>query len=215
MVENHETSRWWKEEGVERVRQLEREAAKQQALTCETLEALANALEAKSPYLTGHSARVATLAVALGRELKLPSKEIERVRMAACLHDLGMIGVREPVVNKEGPLSDEEYEHVKNHVVIGSTLLAPLTYLRPIVAIVRGHHEHWDGTGYPDGLSGEDIPVGARIIGALEVYDALTTARPYQEPLEPAQAISRMQILAGSHLDPNVMEALRVTVERQ
>ena len=133
--------------------------------------------------------------------------------MAGRLHDLGKIGIRESVLDKMGPLTDDEYEHVKQHVLIGWQILAPLQHLGPITLYVRCHHEHWDGSGYPDGLSGEEIPLGARIICGAEVYDALTTSRPYQEKLSPEEAVDRMRLLSGRIIDPAILDAMVAAVE--
>ncbi|MFQ6047188.1 MAG: HD domain-containing phosphohydrolase [Gemmatimonadales bacterium] len=208
LIQTREISSWLREELEHRTQELERERHKQQQIVVATLEALINALEAKNEFLAGHSARVAAFAAMIAHQLGLSDDEVELVRMAGRLHDLGKIGIREAVLNKPQPLSDEEYEHVKTHVEIGSAILAPLKHLGPIVDLVRSHHEHWDGSGYPDGLSGDDIPLGARIICAAEVYDALTTSRPYQEQLTPEAAVERMRELAGRVIDPHVMEAL-------
>lgn len=215
MIQNRQISDWLKEEVRQRTEELQRERQKLEQLSVATLEALINALEAKDRYLSGHSARVSALAATIAHELGLPEDEVERVRMAGRLHDLGKIGIREEVLNKRGPLTEEEYRHVQEHVVIGSQILAPLKHLGPVVDYVRGHHEHWDGTGYPDGLAGEAIPLGARIICAAEIYDALTTSRPYQETMTPEQATERMRSLAGKVIDPKVMEALSRAVERR
>ncbi len=172
------------------------------------LEALVSALESKDRFLSGHSARVTQFAAAIAEQLDLSHDEIEQVRTAGRLHDLGQIGVREAVLHKQGPLTAEEYQHVKQHVLIGSAILAPLVHLGPIVDSVRGHHERWDGTGYPDRLKGERIPLAARILCAAEVYDALTTARPYQPMMSPGEAVQRMRGLAGSVIDPWVMDAI-------
>ena len=215
MLQERQISSWLKEELEHRARELERERRKLEQLSVATLEALINALEAKDRFLTGHSARVAAFAATVAQQFGMSDDEIEQVRMAGRLHDLGKIGVRESVLNKEGPLTPEEYEHVKEHVVVGSQILAPLTHLGPIVAFVRGHHEHWDGTGYPDHLKAEQIPLGARILCAAEIYDALTTARPYQPTMTPEQAVSRMRRLAGSVLDPSVLEAIAGAVARR
>jgi putative nucleotidyltransferase with HDIG domain len=181
-----------------------------------TLEALVNALEAKDPYLRGHSARVADLSANVATEMGLNEEDVERVRMAGRLHDLGKIGTRDAVVSKEGPLTPEEFEHVKQHVIIGAQILAPLVHLGDVVSMVRSHHERVDGTGYPDGLSGEDIPIGGRIIAAAEIYDALTTSRPYQEQMTPEQAVERMADLSGTVLDTQVYDALvRIVGRRQ
>ena len=215
LLQERHISSWLKEELEHRTRELERHQRKLERLSVATLEALINALEAKDPYLSGHSARVAAFAATVAQELGLPDDEIEHVRMAGRLHDLGKIGVRESVLNKEGPLTAEEFDHVKEHVVIGSQILAPLTHLGPIVKFVRGHHEHYDGSGYPDRLKADKIPLGARIIGAAEIYDALTTARPYQPTMKPEQAVERMRRLVESVIDPGVMSAIAAAVAKR
>lgn len=215
LLENRHLNQWLKEEVTTRTAELQRERHRLENVSTATLEALVNALEAKDPYLRGHSARVADLSANLAAELELSEEDIDRVRMAGRLHDLGKIGTREAVTNKEGPLTPEEFEHVKQHVIIGAQILAPLVHLGDVVAMVRTHHERWDGTGYPDGLRGEDVPVGGRIIAAAEVFDALTTARPYQEKLTPEQAAERLADLSGTVLDPRVVEALARIVSRR
>ncbi len=212
-MQSREISAWLKEEVQRRTAEVERERQKQQQLTVATLEALVNALEAKSAWLSGHSARVAALAATIAAHMELSDDDVEYVRMGGRLHDLGMIGIREAVLEKNGDLTKEEFEHIKQHVLIGSQIIAPLKHLGPIVSLVRSHHECWDGSGYPDGLSNEDIPIGARIICATEVYDALTTPRPYQKKLSPEAATQRMRQLEGSVIDPSVMEALTHAVE--
>ena len=137
------------------------------------------------------------------------------VRTAGRLHDIGKIGIREEVLNKPGPLSDDEYEHVKQHVLVGSQILAPLVHLRDVITYVRSHHERWDGFGYPDRLAGEAIPLGARIIGTVEIYDALTTSRPYQGKMPPEEAVERMRDLVGTAIDPVIHEALEAVVSRR
>jgi response regulator RpfG family c-di-GMP phosphodiesterase len=193
----------------------ERERAETWRVTVATLEALVNAMEARDPYLRGHSARVADLGATIAAHLGLSDDAVEEIRLAGRLHDIGKIGTREAVLNKQGPLTPEEYEHVKQHVLIGSQLLAPLGNLRSVVGGVRHHHERWDGAGYPDGLRGEDIPLVARVIGAAEVYDALCTSRPYQDKMGPDQAIRRLGELAGTVLDPTVFAALAEVVSRR
>jgi len=135
--------------------------------------------------------------------------------MAGRLHDIGKIGIREEILNKEGPLTAQEYEQVKQHVTIGSQILAPLAHLRDIIGYVRSHHERWDGQGYPDSLTGETIPLGARVLCTSEIYDALTTSRPYQEKMTPELAVQRMRDLAGTVLDPTVHRALEAVVGRR
>jgi putative nucleotidyltransferase with HDIG domain len=142
-------------------------------------------------------------------------EQVEAVRTGGRLHDIGKIGIREEILNKQGPLTDEEYEHVKQHVTVGSQILAPLVHLKDVIGFVRSHHERWDGLGYPDRLSGEAIPLGARMIGAVEIYDALTTARPYQEKMPPEVAVERMRDLIGTVLDPAVHRALEAVVSHR
>jgi putative two-component system response regulator len=214
-IEEHKLQHWLKEEVALRSAEVRREQAKLEQVTTATLEALVNALEAKDPYLRGHSARVADMAALVAAELGLSDEQVEMLRRAGRLHDIGKIGISEQVLQKHGPLTPEEFTHVKEHVTIGSQILAPLTHLGDIIQYVRHHHEHWDGAGYPDGLKGAQIPLGARILGAVEIYDALTTARPYQERMEPADAVERMRSLAGQVVDPDVYQALTRVVKRR
>src|SRR5437773_4353784 len=216
LLENRQLNQWLKEEVTTRTDELQRERHRLERVSTATLEALVNALEAKDPYLRGHSARVADLSANIATEMRLSEEDVERVRMAGRLHDLGKIGTRDAVVNKEGPLTADDFEDVKQHVIIGAQILAPLVHLGDIVAMVKSHHERFDGSGYPDGLRGDEIPMGGRIIAAAEVYDALTTARPYQEKMTPEEAVERMADLSGTVLDPRVFEALvRLVARRQ
>ena len=215
MIESQQINHWLKEEVAIRTAELRMERANLERISVATLEALVNALEAKDPYLRGHSARVADLAATVAAELGLDEEEVELVRTAGRLHDIGKIGIREEILNKQGPLTDEEFEHVKHHTITGSQILAPLAHLRHIIDIVRSHHERWDGKGYPDGLDGDAIPLGARIIGAVEIYDALTTSRPYQEKMVPELAIERLRDLVGTVIDPKVHRALQAVVARR
>jgi len=215
LLENRDLSQWLKEEVTTRTAELHRERHKLERISVATLEALVNALEAKDPYLRGHSARVADLSATIAAQLGVSEEEVERVRIAGRLHDIGKIGTREAVLNKQGALTPEEFEHVKQHVVIGSQILAPLPHLGDIIAAIRAHHERWDGTGYPDGLRGDEIPLAARVIGAAEVYDALSTSRPYQDKMTPEQAVERMADLSGAVLDPAVFAALSTVVARR
>jgi putative two-component system response regulator len=215
LLEGQQINRWLKEEVAMRVAERRLEQVTQERISVATLEALVNALEAKDHYLRGHSARVADLSASVAAHLDRPDEEIEAVRTAGRLHDIGKIGIREEILNKQGPLSDEEYEHVKQHVLVGCQILAPLTHLQHVITYVRSHHERWDGAGYPDHLGGEEIPLGARIIGAVEIYDALTTSRPYQEKMSPEEAVERMRALVGTAIDPGIHQALEAVVSRR
>ena len=206
--------RLFQEELVNLGAELARERAKVEGLTVATLEALVCVVEARDSWFVGHSLRVAQLAASIAAELGRTDEEVENVRRAGLLHDIGMIVVPEGVMAKKGPLSPEEYDQIKRHVIVGSEILAPLPQLGPVGAFVRAHHERWDGQGYPDALAGEAIPWGARLIAAAEVYDAFTTARPYRDQLTPEQAMEKMLGLIGTVLAPEIHRGLGALVER-
>jgi putative two-component system response regulator len=214
LVRERSMVRLLKEEVVNMGAELARERAKVKGLSVATLQALVAVVEARDPWFAGHSLRVGQMAASLAAETGRTDEEIEQVRQAGLLHDIGMIAVPEGLLSKEGPLSPAEFEQVKRHSVVGSDILAPLPHLSGVSGFVRGHHERWDGKGYPDGLAGEAIPWGARLIGAAEVYDALATARPYREQLTPELAVERMRGLIGTVLAPDVHRALATVVER-
>ena len=215
LLEGQHINQWLKEEVASRVAERRLEQDNQERISIATLEALVNALEAKDPYLRGHSARVADLSAIVAAEMGCTDEQVEAVRTGGRLHDIGKIGIREEILNKQGPLTDDEYEHVKQHVVVGSQILSPLVHLRDVIGFVRSHHERWDGTGYPDRVAGDAIPLGARVIGAVEIYDALTTARPYQEKIPPEAAVKRMRDLVGTVIDPVVHRALDAVVSHR
>ena len=214
-LEGQQINQWLKDEVTARVAERRLEQDHQERLSVATLEALVNALEAKDPYLRGHSARVADLSATVAAQLGANDEQIEAVRTGGRLHDIGKIGIREETLNKQGPLTEAEYDHVKQHVTVGSQILAPLVHLKDVISFVRSHHERWDGKGYPDRLVGEAIPLGARIIGAVEIYDAMTTARPYQEKMGAEVAVERMCDLAGTMIDPAVHHALEAVVSQR
>lgn len=213
LIRERGMTRLLKEEVVNLGSELARERAKVKGLTVATLEALVAVVEARDSWFAGHSLRVAQLAASLASKTGRSDEEVELVRQAGLLHDIGMIAVPEGLLSKEGPLTPAEFEEVKRHTVVGSEILAPLPHLGGVGPFVRGHHERWDGKGYPDGLAGEAIPWGARLIGAAEVYDALATARPYREQLTPELAVERMRGLIGTVLAPEVHQALTAVVE--
>jgi putative two-component system response regulator len=202
LVRDRGMTRLLKEEVVNLGAELARERAKVKGLSIATLEALVAVVEARDPWFAGHSLRVAQLAASIAAKTGRSDEEVELVRQAGLLHDIGMIAVPEGLLSKEGPLTPAEFDEMK-----------PLPNLGGLAAFVRGHHERWDGKGYPDGLSGEAIPWGARLIAAAEVYDALATARPYREQLTPELAVERMHDLIGSVLAPEVHQALAAVVE--
>ena len=213
-IESQGISEWLKHELVERTNELERERQRLEQVNTATLEALLNALEAKYPDFVGHSMRVADLSATIAAELGLSDDEVEAVRAAGRLHDIGRVGIRDAVLSKKGPLTAKEQTHVREQVVIGFQILSPLEHLGSVREFVKSHHEHWDGSGYPDGLKGEDIPLGARILCAAEIFDAITSPRPYQEPMSSESAMELMYRLAGTTLDKTVVDGLAQAVKR-
>ncbi|HEX2693201.1 MAG TPA: HD domain-containing phosphohydrolase [Gemmatimonadaceae bacterium] len=204
-----------REEVALRTAELEREKEALRLMSVSIAETLINAMEAKDVYLRGHSQRVAELAGQLAEEMGLDQIISEDLRVAGRLHDVGKIGIRESVLNKPGSLTPEEFEHVKRHVQIGLDILAPLTHLKTPLEYVQHHHEHWDGAGYPHQLSGEEIPLGARILCAADTFDALTSKRAYREPMEPLAALAHLKVDVGKQFDPCVYEALVRVVTRR
>lgn len=171
------------------------------------LQSLVNAIEAKDPYTMGHTQRVRQYALAIGREMGFSLTHLEKLGMAAELHDIGKIGVREGIINKAGSLTESEYASVKTHVEMGEKILGPIVYLRELLPWIRGHHERWDGSGYPDGAKGEENPLEARILALADAYDAMTSQRSYNKPMTPQQALDRIREVSGKHFDPQVVVA--------
>lgn len=171
------------------------------------ITALVAAVEAKDPYTEGHSQRVAEEAAKLAREMGLPDQQRERLRLAALLHDIGMIGTPDAILHKEEALSDQEWEVVQAHAVRGADIVANIRGLRPIVPWIRGHHERHDGTGYPDGLAGKEIPLGARIVAVVDAFDAMISPRPYRSEHTEEEARKILSEGAGTQWDPTVVKA--------
>ncbi len=170
----------------------------------QSLLGLANALEAKDPYTRGHSERVGAWSRRLAGALDLAPADVEAVAQAGLLHDIGKIGVPEAVLGKRGPLEDHEWEHMRRHPLVGAQIVAPFDFLSAGALIIRHHHERWDGSGYPDGLVGQSIPLGARIVAVADVYDALTSTRPYRAALPHDAALEHIFGEAGRTLDAQV-----------
>jgi ribonuclease P protein subunit RPR2 len=170
----------------------------------QSLLGLANALEAKDPYTRGHSGRVATLARGIALEAGVPPRAADTVAQAGLLHDLGKIAIPESVLRKAGPLTPEEWALMCQHPVVGAQIVAPLEFFAEGAVILRHHHERHDGSGYPDGLQGELIPLGARIVAVADIYDALTSDRPYRPRLSRAEAVGRLEREAGRTLDAHL-----------
>ena len=178
-----------------------------QRAICQSLLGLANALEAKDSYTRGHSERVGASSAALARALGLGHADVETAAQAGLLHDIGKIGVPETVLGKRGALTEDEWVLMRRHPVLGAQIVAPFDFLATAAPIIRHHHERADGSGYPDGLRGEAIPVGACVIAVADVYDALTSDRPYRAALSPEQAREHLSAQAGRTLDARVVAA--------
>lgn len=195
--------------------ELRRERERVDTVALAALESLVCVVEAKDLWLAGHSVRVAQMAASLAAQLGRTDGEIEQVRLAGQLHDIGMVGVGNEILSKVGPLTTEEFDVVRAHVTLGSQILSPLPDMGPVASFVRHHHERWDGQGYPDRLSGESSPWGARVIGVAEIYDALTTMRPYREPLAPELAVEDMKSIIGTAIGAAEWHALAAVVGRR
>jgi putative two-component system response regulator len=167
--------------------------------------ALANAVEAKDGPTEQHCERLAVLAARLGRRLELPADELDAVTYGALLHDVGKIGVPDRVLSKAGVLTDEEWALVRQHPEIGERICAPLQSFAAFGPIIRHHHERWDGGGYPDGLRAEQIPLGARIVGLVDTFDAITHDRPYRPARPIEQALEELRRAAGRQLDAELV----------
>ena len=172
-----------------------------------TAEALANALEAKDDYTATHAQEIAGLAVAVGRRLGMSADELEDLRYGAVFHDIGKIAIPDAILSKPGPLTPEERKEIQRHAEVGAQIIAPVPFLAGAVPIVRHDHERWDGRGYPDGLEGRQIPLGARIVFVVDAYHAMVSDRPYRAGMSEGEALDELRRCAGSQFDPEVVEA--------
>lgn len=173
----------------------------------QTIQCLLAVINARDHYTYGHSERVAEYAAALASYIGQPPEVVRQVRYAGWVHDLGMIEVSSDVLLKQGPLNEREKAVIRRHTLFGVSLIEPLIEVEHLLPMVRHHHENWDGSGYPDGLAGEDIPLGARIIGVVESFDAMLQTRPYRPALSAEEAVAELRRGAGSKYDPKLVEA--------
>jgi putative nucleotidyltransferase with HDIG domain len=188
--------------------------SKTEAAYAGAIRALAAALDARDPYTAGHSERVSTLSVGIGRVLRLPDAEIEVLRLGALLHDIGKIGISDDVLRKPGALTDEEFEAIMEHPVVGARILRTIPFLLPHIDIVELHHERPDGLGYPKGLRGDDIPLLARIVHVADAYDAITSARAYREGRSSGEALRELWRCAGTEYHADIVGALARALPR-
>ena len=195
-------------------KELELELDRKHRLFIHTTVALAAAIDAKDHYTHGHTARVTNLSLEIARRLAQKNKEVsnekflEHLHIASLLHDIGKIGIPESILNKEGPLNEEERKKMQEHPVLGTTILQPIKELEDAILGVRYHHEKYDGTGYPEGLKGNQIPLIASIISVADTFDAMTTDRPYRRGLSKEEAVKELERVSGRQLDPEVTKAL-------
>lgn len=176
--------------------------------------ALAAAVEAQDPYTEKHLQRMASLSERLARAAGLDSEQVVAIRYGSILHDVGKMGINEAILRKPGPLTEEERARVRDHPIIGAQIVQSMHLAQQIAPIVRGHHERWDGQGYPDGLKGEEIPLGARIVALVDAYDAMTTDRPYRAALSPELIRAELEYNAGKQFDPNLTALLLHLLEK-
>ncbi len=175
----------------------------------QTIEALSKAVDARDSYTRNHSSRVSHIAEAMCRAMRLPETDIEKIRWAGLLHDIGKIGIRDNILLKEGPLDKHERVLMNQHPTIGAEIVAPATQLKAEAPLIRAHHEWFNGSGYPDGIEALDIPTGARILTIADAYEAMTSSRPYRKtPLTHEIAIDQLQKFAGIQFDPEIVPVL-------
>jgi putative two-component system response regulator len=206
ILETREYQRNLEQKVAERTRELAEKNEELQRLFISAIESIVLTLQAKDEYTEDHSRRVSAHASAIARELALPEDDVESIRRAALLHDLGKVGTKDSILNKPGKLTDEEGDHIRLHPLIAASILQPITPLREVITYIKHVHEAYDGSGYPDGLEGEDIPLGARIISVADVFDAMTSRRPYRAAMEAEVVLEHIQNEAGRQFDPVVVE---------
>lgn len=185
-------------------------------LLLEILASLVCLTEAKSRYLKGHSQNVEKLSIKIGKEMGLDSNEMEILEYSAIIHDLGKIGVKDAILDKKGKLTEAEWKDIKKHPIIGSAIISRIRLLRLEEPIVKHHHEHFDGTGYPCRLKGADIPLAARIIAIADAYDAMVCSRPYRHKMTQEEAVDEINRNSGTQFDPDMVKSfLRVVREQE
>jgi ribonuclease P protein subunit RPR2 len=171
-----------------------------------TVRALSNAVEFRDAYTAKHAERVAAYGLEIARALELPVADMPEMEFGFLLHDIGKVAISDAILHKPEPLSESERARMGQHPVIGAEIVRGIDFLENAVPIVRSHHERWDGKGYPDGLAGEDIPLAARVFSVADVFDALTTKRPYRDPLPVCEAREMIVAEAGKQFDPQVVQ---------
>jgi len=183
-------------------------------LFTDSIMSLAEAIDAKDPYTNGHSSRVTKYSVEIGKEMNLDEESLEKLEYMAILHDVGKIGIKDSILNKQAQLSDEEYAIMKTHTLVGSKILDSMKTLKDLSLGAKYHHEKFDGTGYNSGLVGTQIPFEARIIAVADTFDAMTTDRPYRKGLDQDTAIEEINRFSGKQFDPEIVDNFNHVMER-
>ncbi len=196
------------------IEQLRKAAHENHLLFINSVRMLAAAIDAKDPYTRGHSERVARYSIGIGKNLGLSEQDMRNLRISALLHDVGKIGIDDRILRKPGALSDDEFEVMKGHPVKGAAIMSGVAQLIDIIPGMKYHHEKWSGGGYPDSLTGEEIPMQARIVAIADTFDAMTTNRPYQKAMELNYVVEKIKSFAGSRFDPRVVDAFASAVKR-
>jgi response regulator RpfG family c-di-GMP phosphodiesterase len=200
------------QEGLEQ--RVAEQARRIESLFVASIQSLADALEVKDPYTHGHSLRVSTYSVAIAQAIGLGADAVQQIEIGGHVHDIGKIGVREAVLNKPGPLTHEEYQHIMTHPVVGWRILSPLLRDVPMALnVVRWHHERWDGSGVPDHLVGEAIPIEARIAAVADTFDAMTSVRPYRPGVPLPDTLAELRRNSGTQFDPVCVAAFLDAVD--
>jgi len=218
-LENREYQLFLEQKVRERTKELNFKAVELQkayghlkTMNIQFINVLAETIEAKDCHTRGHCNRMRRLCVELGGLAGLTPEELETLEYASLLHDLGKIGINEAVLNKQGPLTEEECEHIKEHPEIGEKILKGIPLMEPVAKIIVSHHENFDGSGYPRNLRGDDIPLSARIIAVADIYDAMSSDRPYRKGLRNEIILEEMLRVAGTQLDPDIV---RIFIENR
>jgi len=199
---------------IERLKERQQHLEETQALHLRTIEGLAMAIEAKDQSTHDHLFRVRTYVEEVAHVMQLKEDEIKALHTAAFLHDIGKLAVPEHIINKPGKLTPEEFEKMKIHPVVGADILERVRFPYPVVPIVRSHHEWWNGAGYPDGLKGEEIPIGARVLTVVDCFDALVSDRPYRKAMSTESAMAILKSMSGTQFDPAVVTVLESLYEK-
>lgn len=178
----------------------------------ETIIALANAVDARDTYTGDHSQRMADISTQVATAMNLPKNDVEALHWATILHDIGKIGVPDEILNKKGPLTKKEWVIMKEHPITGAQIVAPVRYLTRVSPIIQAHHEKMDGTGYPFGLEGDEIPLGSRILAVVDAYVAIRDERVYSEAHTHEEAITELRRSSGTQFDPEIVDVFCKTI---